>query len=57
MSLKPYRKQEPLLGKLKMQELSWEAVKKIIKRFAEKGILGLIHYLDHQNNQKIILYE
>lgn len=46
-----------MLGKLKMQELSWEAVKKIIKRFAEKGILGLIHYLDHQNNQKIILYE
>lgn len=43
-----------MLGKLEMQELSWEAVKKIIKRFEEWGILGLIHCLDHQINQKII---
>lgn len=38
-----------------MRELSWEEVKKIIRRIGEWGILGLIHCLGQQINQRFIL--
>lgn len=38
-----------------MRELSWEEVKKIIRRIGEWGILGLIHCLGQQTNQRFIL--
>lgn len=46
-----------MLGNLEMQEMSWEAVKKVIRRFEEWGIVGLIHCLGQQINQRIILYK